>query len=200
MRTKRAASAIFITTLVITVVLISIKAYYVAIALAVGTVLVGHRELWALLTRRGMPPLDERIRENSGKSVRNGFVFFLLASAFLMLPFATKLISQPDTAHVLGGLLLSGGAVYLISYIFYDRVGPKLGERRLAMLKTFLMVAGISLAVFILSVFLHNAFSGLLGIEEPVFFSISVFIAPLGFAAGLIGSLVVFIRGLLSKA
>jgi len=66
------------------------------------------------------------------------------------------------------------------------------------MMKVFLIVAGISLAVFILSAFLHNAISGLFDIEEPVFFFIAVFIAPLAFAVGLVGSLVIFIRGLLS--
>ena len=66
------------------------------------------------------------------------------------------------------------------------------------MLKIFLLVAGISLGVFIISVFLHNAISGLFKIEEPVFFAIAVFIAPLGMAVGLVGSLVIFIRGLLT--
>lgn len=199
MRTKRALLAIFITALIVSVVLISIRAYYVAIALVVGMLLLGHRELWSLLTKRTLPPFDERTRENIGKAVRNAFIFFALALAFLMLPFTTILISGPDTAHVLGGLLLSGGAVYVLSYLFYDRSEPKLSERGLKMLKIFLMVAGISLAVFILSVFLHNALSGLFNVEEPVFFFISVFIAPLGFAVGLIGSLVIFIQGLLTK-
>jgi len=132
--------------------------------------------------------------------VRNGFIFFVLASAFLMLPFSVFFIETPNTVHVLGSLLLSGGTVYLLSYLFYDRVEPKIGERELKMLKTFLMVAGISLAVFILSVFLHNALSGLFDVEEPVFFSIAVFIAPLAFVVGITGSLVIFIKGLFSKA
>ena len=153
-----------------------------------------------MLKTRKLPPFDERIRENIGKSVRNGFIFLVLALAFLMLPFSTTLVTKPETAHVLGGLLLSGGATYLLSIIFYDRVEPKLGERGLQMLKIFLLTAGISIAVFILSVFLHNALSGLFGIEEPVFFIISVFLAPLGFAVGIIGSLVIFIQGLLAKA
>lgn len=40
--------------------------------------------------------------------------------------------------------------------------------------------------------------SALFGIEEPVFFFIAVIIAPLAFAVGLIGSLLVFIMGLFS--
>jgi hypothetical protein len=200
MKTWRVFLGILVTALVVTVVLISIRAYYVAIALVVGILLVGHRELWSLLRMRKLPPFDERIRENVGKSVRNGFILLVLALAFLMLPFSTILVSKPDTTYILGGLLLLGGLVYLLSFLFYDRVEPKLGERGLKMLKIFLMTAGISVAVFILGVFLHNALSALFGVEEPVFFFISVFLAPLGFAVGLIGSLVIFIQGLLAKA
>ena len=198
MKTKRVFLSVSITALILTIILISLKAYYVVIVLIAGTLLIGHRELWSLVTRRKLPPFDERVRENISKSVRNGFIFFAIAIAFLMLPFGTILIEDPSVVHVLGGLLLSGGIVYLLSYLFYDRAEPKLDERGLKMLKTFLLVAGISLATFIISVFLHNALGALFGIEEPVFFIIAVFVAPLAFATGLIGSLVMFIKGLLS--
>jgi len=79
------------------------------------------------------------------------------------------------------------------------------------MLRTFLLVAGISLAVFIISVLLHNAIYGLfihffgpdfwdrVGVgDEPVFFIIAI-VSALAFAVGVIGSLVIFIKGLLSR-
>jgi len=211
MKTKRAFLAISITALIVAIALISIKAYYVAVALIVGTLLIGHRELWSLLRRRKLPPIDERVRENTGKSIRNGFIFFALATAFLMLPFSVRLIEGPDTVHVLGGLFVSAGTVYLLSYLFYDRVEPNLGKKGLKLLKTFLLVAGISLGAFIISVFLHNAIYGLfihffgadfwdkIGMaDEPVFFFIALLSAAT-FAAGIIGSLVMFIRGLFCK-
>ena len=211
MKTKKAFLAVSITALIVTIVLISLKAYYVVIALVVGTLLIGHRELWSLLRRRKLPPIDERVRENTSKSIRNGFIFFVVAVAFLMLPFSVRLIETPDTVHVLAGLFISTGAVYLLSYLFYDRVEPNLGERGLRMLRIFLLVAGISLGAFIISVFLHNAIYGLfihffgqdfwdrvgLG-DEPVFFFIAI-ISVLSFVVGLIGSLVVFIKGVFSK-
>lgn len=200
MKTKRTLLAISIVALILVISLISLRAYYVTIALVIGALIMGHRELWHLIRTRKLPPVDERIRENAGKSIRNGFIFFAIASAFLMLLFSINLTVIPDIVHVLGGLFLSVGAVYLLSYIFYDQAEPKLDERGLKMLKIFLMVAGISLAVFILSVFLHNAISGLFEIEEPVFFTIAVFITPFTFAVGLIGSLVLFIKGLFSSA
>ena len=211
MKTKRAFIAISVAALIVAIILISLRAYYVTIALIVGTLIMGHRELRSLITRRKLPPIDERVRENVSKSIRNGFIFFALASAFLMLPFSVRLIETPDTVHVLGGLFLSGGTVYLVSYLFYDQVKPKLGEKGLKMLKTFLLVAGISLAAFIISVFLHNAIYGLfihffgadfwdrtgLG-DEPVFFFVSL-LSIMAFAVGLIGSLIIFIKGLFSK-
>jgi len=201
MKTRRAFIAVSITALIVTIILIWLRAYYVVVALIVGTLLIGHREFWSLIRRKKMPPIDERVRENTSKSIRNGFIFLIIALAFLMLPFSVMLTSDStNTVHLLGGLFLSGGAVYLFSYLFYDRVEPKLDERGLKILKTFLLVTGISLGTFIISVFLHNALSGLFDMEEPVFFFIAVIISPVAFAVGLIGSLVIFIKGLFSKA
>ena len=199
MKTVKLFWVIFIITLIVTILLISIKAYYVAVALIAGTMVMRHRELWSLIRTRKLPPVDERVRENTGKAIRNGFIFFAAATAFLMLPFTVILTEGPDTVHVLGGLFLAAGLVYMLSYLFYDRAEPKMGERRLRMLKTFLLIAGIALGTFIISVFLHNALSGLFGVEEPVFFCIAVFAAPLALAVGLVGSLVLFIMGLVSQ-
>ena len=200
MKTNKVFLAVSITALIVIIILISLRAYYVAVALIVGTLIIGHREFWSLIRRRKLPPIDERVRENTSKSIRNGFIFLVVALVFLMLPFSVILIETPSTVHVLGALFVSGGTVYLLSYLFYDRAEPNLSERGFKMLKTFLLVAGISLGVFIISVFLHNAIGGLFEIEEPVFFFISVFIAPLGFVVGIVGSLVIFIQGLFSKS
>jgi hypothetical protein len=212
MKKKRVLIAVAITALVVTIILISLKAYYVAIALIVGTLIMGHRELWSLIRRRKLPPVDERVRENVSKSIRNGFIFLVTFLAFLMLPFSVRLTEAPDTVNVLGGLFVSAGIVYLLSYLFYDRVAPRLAGRGLRMLRIFLLVAGISLAVGIISVFLHNAIYGLFiywfgedfwersGVgDEPVFF-IMALLSVVAFAVGIIGSLVIFIKGLLSRS
>ena len=102
--------------------------------------------------------------------------------------------------------------MYLLSYLYYDKVEPALSGKSSKLFRIFLMTAGISLGVFIISVFLHNAIYGLFihffgadfweraGMpDEPVFFFISVFISPFGFGVGIIGTLVIFIRGLFSK-
>ena len=199
MKTKRAFLAVSITALILTILLISLEAYYVVIALIVGVLIIGHRELWSLIRTKKLPPVDERVRESSSKAVRNGFIFFAIATAFLMLFFTVNQTANPDIVHVLGGLFLSAGVVYLLSYFFYDRAEPNLDERGLKLMRTFLLVAGISLGAFIIGVFLHNFISGLLGVEEPVFFVIATIISPLALTVGIIGSLVLFVKGLIRK-
>ena len=212
MKTKRIFVVVSIVAIVMALILISQKAYYVAVALLAGTLIIGHRELWYVIRGKKMPVLDERIRENTGKSLRNGFIFFAVASAFLMLFFSLNRNANPQIVHVLGGLFLSAGAVYLLSYIFYDRVEPKLDEKWLRIFRIFLLTAGMSLGAFIISFVLHNAIYGLfiyffgadfwdkIGLaDEPVFFFLAVIICPLAFAVGVIGSLVVFLKGLFSR-
>lgn len=60
-------------------------------------------------------------------------------------------------------------------------------------LKKFLLLTGASAVGGPVSFVLHNLVSGWLGIEEPVFFTI-VFICPLAFLVGAIGSIVLFIK------
>ncbi len=74
--------------------------------------------------------------------------------------------------------------------IFHDQTEPKLAESRLKRLKVFLLVAGISLVVFVV----HNALYGLSEIEEPVFFYIAL-VALLVFIIATIGGLVIFLKG-----
>jgi hypothetical protein len=211
MKRKRAIIAVSIIALIVAIILISVRAYYVTVALVAGTVIIGYREIWSLITSRKLPPIDERVRENTNKSIRNGFIFFALASAFLMLPFSVRIIETPDTVHLLGGLFVSGGMVYMLSYLFYDRVEPGLGQKGLRLLKIFMLVAGISLASFIISVFLHNAIYALFiyfmgedfwtrtGIaDEPVFFFIAI-LSVASLTVGIIGSLVMFLKGLFSR-
>ena len=78
--------------------------------------------------------------------------------------------------------------------IFHDQMEPELAERRLRRLKTFLLVAGISLAVGIVGVIVHNALYGLSEIEEPVSFWIAI-VALWVFIIATIGGLVIFLRG-----
>lgn len=197
---KKLLWTVFILTLAVIVVLIAAEQYYVAVALLVGLVILGHREIWSLLKYRKLPPVDERVRENTGKAVRNGFIYFAAATAILMLPFTEIITDNVETVHVLAGLFLSAGLVYLLSYLYYDRAEPKMEGRLSKLLKTFLVISGLSIGTFIVSTFLHNALGALFGIEEPVFFVIAVIISPAALATGIIGSLVLFFMGLARRS
>jgi len=200
MKTRRVVAGVFIAALVLAFIPIYLQAYYVAVAIIIGGLIIGHRELWWLITRRKLPPFDERVRANISQSIRNAFVCFAVAIVFLMLFFSFDWDWSPDAVDLLGGLFLGVGVVYLLSYLYYDRAQPRLGERGLKMLKVFLLLVGISLGAFIISAFLHNVISGIFDIEEAVFFVIASIIAPAGFVVGLVGSLVIFIKGLFGRA
>ncbi len=51
-----------------------------------------------------------------------------------------------------------------------------------------------SVGAFVVSVIAHNAISGWFGVEEPVFFFIAVFVSPLAFLVGAVGSIVFAIK------
>lgn len=67
-------------------------------------------------------------------------------------------------------------------------------------LKKLLLLTGISAVGFFVFVLLHNFTSGLLSmiykkeIEELVFFLLAVFVCPLGFLVGAVGSVVLLLR------
>ena len=78
--------------------------------------------------------------------------------------------------------------------IFHDQMEPKLAERRFKRLKAFLLAGGISLAVGIVGVILHNALYGLFEKEEPISFFIAI-VALWVFIIATIGGLVIFLKG-----
>ena len=197
---KKLFWTVLIITLVITVLLIAVEQYYVAIALFLGIIIMWHREIWSLLTRRQMPPVDERVRENTNRAIRNGFIYFAVATAFLMMPFGEIVTDRLDTSHTLGALFLSSGLVYMLSYIFYDRAGLEMPQKRMKLLKRFLIISVMSLPIFLIGVFMHSALSALFNFEEPVFFVIAVMVAPLVFVVGLLGTLVLFFMGLFGRS
>lgn len=200
MKTKTAFLTISIIVLIVTLMLVTAGAFYVAIALVIGAVLFGHRELWSLLTKKKMPPFDERIQESVNKAVRNGFVFLVFMLVFLMLPFKEIFIGEFNLSQILAGLIISGGVVYVFSYFYYEKSRPNLGRKGLKVLQAFIITAGASIPGFILGAYLHNAVSYLFNVEEPVFFIIAVIGAPAALATGLLGSFTVFLKGLIKKA
>jgi len=97
------------------------------------------------------------------------------------------------------GVSLIGGWIYLAwmawkrkTQIFPKQMEPKIVEKRLKMLKTSLLVAGILLAVGIIGAILHNVLYGINETEEPVSFFIAI-LGLFGFVIATIGGLVIFL-------
>ena len=117
------------------------------------------------------------------------------------LVIAAAILRNPVWAMTIPEVALVGVWIYLVwmvrkkkTNLFHDQMEPKLAERRYKMLKVFLLVAGISLAVGIVGVILHNALYGLSEIEEPVSFVIAL-VGLWAFFIATIGGLVIFLKG-----
>jgi len=114
---------------------------------------------------------------------------------------ATAILRNPVMAMTVIEVTLVGVWIYLVwmvrkkkAKIFHDQMEPKLAERRYKRLKIFLLVAGISLAVGIVGVIVHNVVFGLSEIEEPVSFHIAL-VGLYVFIIATIGGLVIFLKG-----
>lgn len=62
------------------------------------------------------------------------------------------------------------------------------------MQKRFLLLTGLSIVAFVVSVVAHNAISAWLQVEEPVFFIIAVLLCPIAFLVGAVGSVVLALK------
>ncbi len=61
-------------------------------------------------------------------------------------------------------------------------------------MRRFLLIMAAAAVAFAASVLIHSLIYRIWGIEEPVFFLIYAFVAPLMFMVGVAGSIVLFVR------
>ena len=66
-------------------------------------------------------------------------------------------------------------------------------------LRFFLILTAASVALFFTSALLHNLIDALFGLEEAFFFLIAVIVCPVGFVVGVVGSVVILIKGIIKK-
>ena len=105
--------------------------------------------------------------------------------------------------------LLRGSLLFLSPFVVFFLLGAALifftvKEKVGGMLKKFLLLTGASAAGFLLFILLHNAVYGLFihffgadfwnGGDEPFFFIMAIFVCPIGFLVGAVGSIVLAIR------
>lgn len=172
---------------------------YVAIALILGFILLGHRELWSLLKYRRLPVLDERVQNNLTGAMRFTGVFFFIACVILILLLHFDVFENTPTGLIVSGLLVLVSLIYVIGYYYYDRVQPNLGRRAKRFLGICLVTACLSLSTVAFSITLHNLLSALFNIEEAFFFILGLLIAPALLVISLLGSLVIFAKGLFNS-
>ncbi len=99
-------------------------------------------------------------------------------------------------------VILVGVWMYLVwmvwkkkTNIFHDQMEPKSAERHLKWLKTFLLVAGISFAMFIASIILDKEIFGDLPEKEVTVFAYTASFSIVLFLIATIGGLVIFLKG-----
>ncbi|MFC1846131.1 hypothetical protein ACFLYM_01790 [Chloroflexota bacterium] len=178
-------------------VMLSRENVYVVLALVLGFLLLGHRELWSIIRYRRLPVIDERVRDNLASAMRLTGSFFFIASIVLVLLMRFNVFRDTPKELIISGLLVIVGAVYLLGYHYYDRVRPNLGERATRWFKICLITAGLSLSTIALAITLHNLVSACFGFkEEAFFFILGLLVAPAILMISLLGSLAVFIKGL----
>ncbi len=178
------------------ILLLARENIYIVIALVLGFLLLGHRELWSLIRYRRLPVIDERVQNNLTKAMQLTGVFFFIASIVLILLLRFNVFRDTPTGLIISGQLVIVGIVYLVGYHYYDRVRPNLGEKATRWLNICLITAGVSLSTIALAIVLHNMFNVWFGFEDAFFFIVGLLIAPAVLAISLLGCLAVFIKGL----
>ncbi len=124
-------------------------------------------------------------------------IFVVIASVFA-IP-AVRELFMGFLFLIISGVVFFSLGVALIFLTVKGKVG--------GMLKKFLILTGASSAGFFVSIFLHNAIYGLfihffgadfwdrIGLgDEPVFFIIAIFVCPIAFLVGAVGSIVLAIK------
>jgi len=134
-------------------------------------------------------------------------IFWALVGIFVVI---AGVIAIPAVRELLMGfrgllfLIISGAVFFLLGgALIFLTVKEKVG----GLFKKFLLLTGASAAGFIVFAFLHNAIYALfilwqgegfwdrIGLgDEPFFFIMAVFVCPIGFLVGMVGSIVLAIR------
>ena len=85
-------------------------------------------------------------------------------------------------------------AFFVLGLALIVLVVKKKEEGLQGLLKKSMLLTGASAVGYLPSVLLHNAVGGLFGVEEPFFFALAVFVCPLGFLVGVIGTIVLLLK------
>ncbi len=194
MKTKWVMLSVAITAILIALVCIIFKSYLAAAAILAVLLIIARREIWSLLKTGRWPVVDERVSQIANKAILNSFVALLAMSLMLVLMTAhDNQVSLPP-ADLIGTLLAVTGFTYAASYIYYDGLEFRLHSREKRALKALMITALGAALVFIIDAFFINSLIGFGAHVALLWGSLAVF------AAGALGSLALWLRGLVSKS
>ncbi len=121
-----------------------------------------------------------------------GSIFWALVGVFVIV---ISMIAIPRPLWPLGfppAIFLSAIAVFVL--LGAALIVVTVREKVEGILKKFLLLTGASAVGLPISILLHNAVSRLFNTEEPVFFIMAIFVCPIGFLVGAVGSIVLAIK------
>ena len=130
-------------------------------------------------------------------------IFVVIGSVFFTAAFFPTFRELLQGFRFLLFIIISGAIFTLLgAALIFLTVKEKVG----GILKKFLLLTGASAAGFLLFILLHNAVYGLFiyffgaefwaGGDEPFFFVMAIFVCPIGFLVGTVGSIVIAIKRL----
>ena len=124
-------------------------------------------------------------------------IFWALVGVFVVIACVFSISAVRELLMGLLFITISGAVFILLGVaLLFLTVKTKVG----GIPKLFLLLTGASAVGLPVSVFLHNAIYGLLirwfgvDFDEPFFFIMAIFVCPIGFLAGVVGSIVLFIK------
>jgi len=114
---------------------------------------------------------------------------FVIVVSMIFIPPAMRLLMP---FGFLPAIFLPAIVVFILlgMALLFLTVKTKVG----GILKKFLLLTGASAVGLPVFVLLHNVVSGLFNIEEPVFFIMAIFVCPIGFLVGAVGTIVLAIK------
>ena len=115
------------------------------------------------------------------------------------LAIAAGVLQKPVLAMLIPAGVLVGGWIYFVGMawkrkakIFYDRMEPEAAEKRYKILKVFLVISGVALAVGIIGVIVHNVIYGVTETEEVVSFFFGFIGLAVFFITAIVSLIIVF--------
>ncbi len=114
---------------------------------------------------------------------------FVIVVSMIFIPPAWRLLMP---LGFLPAILLPAMVIFVLlgAALLFLTVKTKVG----GILKKSLLLTGASAVGLPVFSLLHNVVGGVFNIEEPVFFLIAIFVCPIGFLVGVVGSIVLAIK------